>query len=432
MATVTSTNPGNFVVPLSAIIDQLQGKLSAADLNALLLAVTGQKKNELRPGDLISADLFNQMLSDLENLNIRVSKLEITGVSTTTIHIYRIDGPTPIRVRSRVTVVGDNFSVPATRNGIAVNTKQVTPIDSASTATQLVFDMPDPGIGQTGQRVTLTVTNADSQTAPFQFQLEPALIIPSGTLAVSYMNPPGGATFAAGSYDFVFKLVADVDQDASVLVNAQSSALDWPAVLIDPPTGASLKNPIALARSTGTHFESSFVVRLTVPGTGSPSTVLNIGATEQTSGTQVNPAPTQSFNMALNQAIPAPESRLALSLLGTSTNVTFSGGVAIFSPNTLGQINFQLAVSNLGVAGGVVTTFNYAVAIDGSAASNWSKGPLTQGSLPVTGASGKGTTSLQIQPPGTASSAALLFTVTGTPSVGNAVNVTFRIPLQVK
>lgn len=76
MATITSAAPGNLVVPLSAIIDQLQGKLSAADLNALLLAVTSGMKNEVRPGDLITADLMNQLLSDVADLQVRVAGLE--------------------------------------------------------------------------------------------------------------------------------------------------------------------------------------------------------------------------------------------------------------------------------------------------------------------------------------------------------------------
>src|SRR5207302_6774678 len=57
-STTTSANPDNIVVPLSAIIDQLQGKLSSADINALLYAIVAKKKNEVRPGDLISAELM--------------------------------------------------------------------------------------------------------------------------------------------------------------------------------------------------------------------------------------------------------------------------------------------------------------------------------------------------------------------------------------
>src|SRR5437588_12935874 len=81
-STTTSANPGNIVVPLSAIIDQLQGKLSSADINALLYAIVAKKKNEVRPGDLISAELMNQILHDLGDLELRVSQLEGAAVGT--------------------------------------------------------------------------------------------------------------------------------------------------------------------------------------------------------------------------------------------------------------------------------------------------------------------------------------------------------------
>ena len=82
-STITSAPPGNMVVPLSAIIDRLQGKMTAADLNALLLAVVGQRKSEVRPGDLITADLINQVLGDIQGLNAQVAALAGgTGATT--------------------------------------------------------------------------------------------------------------------------------------------------------------------------------------------------------------------------------------------------------------------------------------------------------------------------------------------------------------
>jgi hypothetical protein len=82
MATITTVNPGNLVVPLSAIIDHLQGKLTSAELNALLLAVVGDRRNEVRPGDLITADLINQILRDLEDLNARLAAVQGGGATT--------------------------------------------------------------------------------------------------------------------------------------------------------------------------------------------------------------------------------------------------------------------------------------------------------------------------------------------------------------
>ena len=77
----TVVNPGNIVVPLSAILDQLRGRLSSVELDALLAAIVARRKAEVHPGDLITAELMNQILQDLAALNEQVAAL---GGGTTT------------------------------------------------------------------------------------------------------------------------------------------------------------------------------------------------------------------------------------------------------------------------------------------------------------------------------------------------------------
>jgi hypothetical protein len=82
VATITNLTPGNVVVPLSSIIDQLRGKLSSADIDNLLAAVIANRKSQVLPGDLITADLVNQILQDIQDLNTQVAQLA-GGTSST-------------------------------------------------------------------------------------------------------------------------------------------------------------------------------------------------------------------------------------------------------------------------------------------------------------------------------------------------------------
>ena len=83
MATTSTTtvSPGNVVVPLSAIVDRLQGRLSSAEIDQLLYGILSKRKTEVRPGDLITADLVNQILHDLDDLTTQIAAL--AGGSTT-------------------------------------------------------------------------------------------------------------------------------------------------------------------------------------------------------------------------------------------------------------------------------------------------------------------------------------------------------------
>ena len=428
-----SITTGNIVVPLQAILDQLQGKLSTADLNSLTTSLIGARSPTVKAGDLITADFMNSILSEIAQIDVRVTNLE-SATSTTTptqITLIRIDGTLPIRVGDRVTAVGSGFSVPGSRNGLSVDSVAASTVDTLSSATALVFNVPDPGLSGVGRTVTLSVTNADSQTATLTFNLQPALQIPSGNLALNYMTAPGGGTVTAGTYDFTFKLTADVDQNALAQINAQSSAADWPVTLIDPNSGSALTNPVTLSRALGTHFEYTFIARLTVPGGGSTSTTLTLGATELTTGTHVNPAPSLVYALSINGAIPTPESRVAISLLGSGSNVTLNGGTVVFKSGVLGTIAFGVSAKGLGVPAGVVTSFALSVKLGDGDATSWQNGPLSQAQLTATGDAGSGNTTVQVQPPSKTSATALYFTITGTPSVGSAVNATFRVPLSV-
>src|ERR1044072_946859 len=126
--TITSANPGNIVVPLSAIIDQLQGKMSSADITALLFAIIAKKKNEVRPGDLITAELINQILHDLENLQMRVAQLEAAPVTAPQpgAVIMSVSPSANIHEGDRLTVNGNNFRVPTLANQISLDLFPVT------------------------------------------------------------------------------------------------------------------------------------------------------------------------------------------------------------------------------------------------------------------------------------------------------------------
>jgi len=430
-------NPGNLVVPLSAIIDQLEGKLSAADINALLLSVVNQQRQEVRPGDLITSDLINQLISDIADLNQRVSMLQGT-TTVSLIQIYRVDGQAPIRVGSRVVVTGTNFSSPGSRNAIAVNAASAAAIDNGSSPSQLVFDVPDPGIGSASQLVTLTVTNASGQSGTLPFQLAPALTVPTGTLALNYVNPPPNSTntnLQPGQYDFGYKLSASVDQNAQVQVTATPSDTSWTVSLIDQQTLTPLSQPLLLQHAAGTYFERFFLVRIVAPSaaTATQSATITIGATELTVGTQVAPAIPLQLKLAINQPVPQPDNRVAVNLLPSSQGVTFNGSTAFFSRNTCGQIDFGIVISGLTAAANVVTAFALSAAFDPPGTTSWTfkvAGGLGQSTLNITGTGGSGSTSAFIQPPNAASAAALLLTITGSPTGQPPVNVTVRIPLQ--
>jgi hypothetical protein len=133
-------NPGNIVVPLSAILDQLQGKLSSAEIDSLFQAIVSRKKEQVRPGDLITADLMNQVLADLADLNVRVALLE--GATSGPMILGRIPSG-DVTALGKLTVLGTGFDPDPARNTVLLDTVAINSFLADSSATQLAFQIPD-------------------------------------------------------------------------------------------------------------------------------------------------------------------------------------------------------------------------------------------------------------------------------------------------
>jgi len=103
------------VVPISSIFDALEGVLSEAERQALLTQLIDVRADGVAPGDLITAEMFNQILSDINDLKIRMAGLEsVNGAPV----IDRIE-PTLLdkEVGTRISIFGRNL------NGEAVGTE---------------------------------------------------------------------------------------------------------------------------------------------------------------------------------------------------------------------------------------------------------------------------------------------------------------------
>lgn len=157
-------NAGNTVVPLAAILDQLKDKLSSAEIDALLFAIVARKKTEVRPGDLITADLFNQILADLADLNLRVAQLEAGagGASPGQVVVFEPAAGANLRVGELIQIVGLNFGFSAAQQRVTFDELPVSGFAAGSGDNLLRVMVPAlPNIGQ-GRAAVLSVGNGSS------------------------------------------------------------------------------------------------------------------------------------------------------------------------------------------------------------------------------------------------------------------------------
>jgi len=378
---------------------------------------------QVRPGDLITADLLNALVAVLRNLETRIAALETSG-ATLVVSITAISGPTaPVRVRSRITVSGTSFATPAVLNTVTLDGVPVTSFSASdSTATQLVFDVPQvPGLPQSGRPVHLLVANANG-TATFDFLLAPEVQGVSGTIQAGYAVAPALAssqpTIQPGqSYVFIYRLTAFASGAARYLVQPTVSGTGWTAQVLaddsDQPTDGTVDLPGAISGAT-----RDVRLKVTLPA-GATAAALNV-AVSSPENPLVDPGFASPLTISPGAPPPVPDNRVLVSLVTTPG----ADGRILFTRGTAQSVAVNVAVTQQG---------SYTVAAAMRNAAGWSAPLLDTPSFqvksdPLSGQAVNTPVSARFVAGAAAGATDLVFTV----SRGTDLSVQFAIPVAVQ
>jgi hypothetical protein len=141
------TDPNTISVPMSTIVDALKGVLQGVlseDQQTALFDQLGLSPGLVAPGDLITAELFNQMLGDINDLSIRLSALE--GAAGAPI-IDLLSPAKTVAVNTILKVTGRNFNPEPRFNVVKIGAVEITQFRADSTAGELIFMVPDMFVG---------------------------------------------------------------------------------------------------------------------------------------------------------------------------------------------------------------------------------------------------------------------------------------------
>ncbi|MEO6092094.1 MAG: IPT/TIG domain-containing protein [Novosphingobium sp.] len=186
----TTISPGDVVVPMSSILDALEGVLTAPERDALFAQLIEIRPAGVAPGDLITAELFNKVRTDIDDLMSRVAVLE--GVSGGPV-LESLSPAGSVALNGLLIVTGRNFNPIRTLNTVLIGDVEITQFRSDSSPTQLIFPVPDLFTalpqsfpvrvrtqGQTSNALSITITQ------PQQVQ--------GGQFALGAGQAPGGNT----------------------------------------------------------------------------------------------------------------------------------------------------------------------------------------------------------------------------------------------
>ena len=387
-------------------------------VNTLLLQLKGETKkapivDRVMPGDLITAELMNQVLAALADLQIRVSDFEATGRIPGLV-INSFDPEVNVHVGDLLTIKGSGFSVPAERNTVTVGIAPVLKFNNlASDANNLVFVVVEPGLPLSNP-IAISVTNDQGAKASKNLNLLAAVSVPQGRIEVPYTVAPSlptsGAgtpgTFAAGEWIFGFDLSTIVNGNGAYRVTPSSPAAGWNAQLLDE----TLNIP-----RTSNQFDilgsktQPLRIRLTAPTGGASSGTLRLDVVETTTNTKVTPG-NQTVELAIGTAIPLPDNRIRLSFLPPQNAVLQNGRVLLVrSALDPGALAFNALVTLTG---------NYEPTVSYTNSKGWTTTEVTAGfnvpTAPPVGAPANGSFTVFLKAGVAADATDLIVTLTRT------------------
>jgi hypothetical protein len=269
-----NANPGDVVVSLADVLELLQSALNSAELQELSTELIARRTTFVQAGDVITAELMNQMLADIGNLQARVADLENGVPSQEAPKIIFVNPNNGVRIGETLTVIGDNLA-PATLTSVRIGNRVVTAFGGSSQGKKLTFIVPPMlGIGENGADVTLEISNNFGSDDILVHVLPSVPQDLTANITLTYSDIPEEELQPNTTYPVTLQLSAfttlEADFEISTIIDGDAG---WSAVV----DGDEI---ITIPRSSQNAFITDIVLLVTAGPSGSASLSVRIEAVD--------------------------------------------------------------------------------------------------------------------------------------------------------
>lgn len=305
MPPTTLADEGTVVVTMASVLDALEGIISAEQREAILLDLVGVRSEDVAPGDLITADLFNRMRSDINDLALRVATLEASSaVNIARPEIFSIT-PNPARVGEDIEILGANLN-PDLLNAISIDESRV-PLSRIrqGSPSRLVLAVPSISGLQAGPLLTTVTVNNPAGSAQAPLVVRPAEndVFEVGVSIVSLTIDPVGEIEPNATYE----LAAEIRFTSSV---AQQYRITPILTVADEEGNWSLtpeEIDIAVPLSNDQPFTATLNMELTTGTAGAGSIAIEVEGREFAAATDTANVTAQPITVAEDVVLPSQD-----------------------------------------------------------------------------------------------------------------------------
>jgi len=253
--------------------------------------------SSVRPGDLITSKLVNDILDHLRDHDSRLIVLE-GGSTAGQVIISDVLPGDLVQVNQAIQILGSNFDVSSGSQRVYFDTQPVTEFLEGTANNVLHVRVPTiPGLPALGKKVTLTVSNLTT-SATWELTVTPLPVDVTGAVDIAATTAPNPVPENANA-DFGFRLTsrANVNQ-ADFVLSATITGPPWQNRLriLDENKAAVTGNTIRLTKNVPT----TVFVRINPVPSGANGTAFDImlGADAQ-AGTAAGDSDVRSYTVGL-------------------------------------------------------------------------------------------------------------------------------------
>lgn len=190
------------VVTLRDVLNRLDSLLSEDEINEFVAELLAETELEVRPGELITADLMNRIIGQLSDLNERVTILEHSVIDNRVPVITDVI-PREVHVGQRLEVYGYNFPEDTPAGSVELDEVPIERFIEQS-AEKLVFGVPRTISGLPKDAV-LRIRNGELSASTEVYVL-PEQALPEGSVTVQDNTPDLGEIIIGDDYTLVFEI----------------------------------------------------------------------------------------------------------------------------------------------------------------------------------------------------------------------------------
>lgn len=223
MTDIVTISDGALLPPMSTLLDLLGAQMTEPQRQALYHQLLLLRPPNVAPGDLIRAETFNLMLNDINELMLRVARLEANAGGPYIDRIEPVGGV--YAAGSRITIIGRNLKPSNADTRVSFGTRDIYDFFPESTDTHIVMPVP---IGFTTLPVDLVVkvSTAGMVSNEYPARIVAPKVTPQGTLDVRSTGGALGQITVGNTYTVQWRIISQLNVTRDIVLGAVVAGVD--------------------------------------------------------------------------------------------------------------------------------------------------------------------------------------------------------------